>query len=360
MKPYSATYARILLIKPGAIGDLLQLTPVIRALRERYPAARITIMVSSAGTAGMFTHNPHISETMVFDRKGEHRSLPAFLELWSRVRRARFDLVVNFQRSNLKAWFLVLAAVPCRVLVYHKARGRSVHAVVNHLEAVAPQGIDPQSADPQLELVLGRDDERWAEEKILREKLDGRQLVALNIGASHAVNRWPAGHFAALADRLSREVGVAVILVGGNGDREIAEAVQSRLSCPVLDLVGRTSLLQLGAVLKRCLVTVSCDTGPMHMATAVGTPVVALFGAADPARTGPVGAGHVSIQHLDLSCVPCKSRHCAHDRYAECMDLITVDEVFAVVARLLERRRQEVPQNSSHGTGELSRERESR
>jgi lipopolysaccharide heptosyltransferase II len=329
---------RILIFKPGAIGDLLQLAPAVRAIKARMPDARIALMVGNAATAELFAHDPLVDEVLVFDKKGEHRSWRAFGGLWRRVRERRFDLVVNYQRSNLKGWLLSAAAIPCRLLVYHKARGRAVHAVENHLEAVAPLGIDPRAADHRLELRLGADDVRWAAELLEREGLASRPVAALNPGASHPVNRWPAERFGELARRLDAGLGVASVLVGGPQDRALADAVLAGSGgARVVDLAGRASLTRTGALLARCAVAVSGDTGPMHMATAVGTPVVALFGAADPGRTGPVGEGHVVLQAREVPCVPCRSRVCRHVPYLECMERITVDDAFEAVRRVLER-----------------------
>jgi len=326
----------VLLFKPGAIGDMLQLSPVVRAIKERLPEARIALMTGDAASAELYAHNPLVDEILVFDRKGEHRSWRAFLKLWAEVRRRRFDLVVNYQRSNLKGWLLTSAALPCRLVVYRKARSRVVHAVENHLEAVAPLGIDPRAADRRLELPLGAEAVRWAGELLEREGLAGRPAAALVLGASHPVNRWPAGRFAELAGRLDAELGVASILVGGPQDRELADAVTAAPGgARVVDLAGRASLQQTGAMLARCAVAVSGDTGPMHMAAAVGTPVVALFGAADPARTGPVGEGHRVLQAREVPCVPCRSRVCRHTPYLECMERITVDAVFEAVKGIL-------------------------
>jgi ADP-heptose:LPS heptosyltransferase len=105
-----------------------------------------------------------------------------------------------------------------------------------------------------------------------------------------------------------------------------------------LDMVGKMTLTQLGAVLKRCSVLVSGDTGPMHLATAVGTPVVALFGAIEPGRTGPVGEGHRVIRHKEVECVPCMAKKCRNPIYLECMEKITVEEVFKTVAEMVKER----------------------
>ena len=148
-------YKNILIIKPGAVGDLLQMTPVIRALKAYSPEAKLSMVVGSEITAALFKNDPRISETVIFEQDGRHRSLSSRIALWRRLHSKGYDLVLNYQRSNLKTWFLASAALPCRVLVYHKAKSRVVHAVVNYLETLMPLGIIPTDLD--LELFL--DDE---------------------------------------------------------------------------------------------------------------------------------------------------------------------------------------------------------
>ena len=323
----------ILLIKPGAIGDLLQLTPVIRTLKTAFPSSEITLLLGSSATAALFKHNPYLWETLVYDKTGKDPLHIPFLKLWKRLRERKFDLVVNFQRSNLKTWLLAAAAFPCRVLVYHKPRERIVHVVDNYLETIRPLGI--ASAGRNLELHFGRDDEQFAEDFFGSANFDNKPVVALNPGASHAVNRWSTDQFAALADLLAEKLAVKVILVGGAQDSALAQEIVSKAKTTPLDITGKASLLQTGALLKKCAVLVSGDTGPLHLATAVGTKVVALFGAADPARTGPVGAGHRVIQAKDVACVPCCSRVCNNPAYLDCMEKISAQEVFQVVASML-------------------------
>lgn len=325
----------ILIIKPGAIGDLLLIAPVVRALRDTYPSARVTLMVSSKGTASLFSHNPLVDDVIVFDRKGEHRSWGSLFQLWRRIREKKFDLVLNFQRSNLKGWLLVTAALPCRILVYHKAKRRTVHAVVNHLETLKPLGIDPGSCDSSLQLGLGKEDEEFAADLFRSLGLDGRVVVAMNPGASHPVNRWGVESFAELCVLLAEHLAVRVVIVGGGDDTALAEQIVAKAKSAPIVLTGKTSLLQLGAVLQRCALLVSGDTGPMHVGTAVGTKVLALFGAADPERTGPVGQGHRVMQARQVSCVPCRSRKCANQRYLECMESIAAGEVLLAVKEML-------------------------
>lgn len=329
----------ILIIKPGAIGDLLHISPALRALKERLPDAQVDIMVGSRATKCLFEHNPHICRVLHFDRKGEHRGLRAFAKLWHEVRSGNYDLVINFQRSNFKVWLLVLAAFPCRVLVYHKTRRKGVHAVVNHLETLAPLGIDAKEANLNLELYFSEDEKQFASEQISLAGLDGKPLIALNLGASNRIKCWEPQSFAHLGDRLAREIGAGIILVGGPDENDLAELVMAAAQVKPINMVGKTSLTQLGAVLHRCKLLVSGDTGPLHLATAVGTRVIGLFGAIDPKRTGPVGSGHIVISHPEISCVPCNDKKCHHTPYLECMTQITVDEV-AVAAKkiVLEER----------------------
>jgi len=329
-------YRNILIIKPGAVGDLLQMTPVIRALKQASPAARITLLVGLESSASLFRHHPDITEVLVFDRTGAQRSRASLFSFLGRVRKARYDLVLNFQRSNLRTWFIVAASLPARVLVYHKARGRVVHVVENYLETLAPLSLPP--AGTELEFHPGKEAGDFARELLARHGLSGHPLVALNPGATHAVNRWPLRRFAELADLVAERTQARPVIIGGPDDRDLADEIVARSRSKPVSLAGATSLLQLGAVLRSCAVVVSGDTGPLHMATAVGTKVVALFGAADPGRTGPVGSHTRTIRAQGVACVPCRSRACSNTVSLECMERITAEEVLAAVIALLPAR----------------------
>ena len=330
-------YRNILIIKPGAVGDLLQMTPVIRALKQAAPAARITLLVGLESSASLFRHHPDIAEVLVFDRAGAGRSGASLFPFLGRIRKARYDLVLNFQRSNMRTWLFVAAALPARVLVYHKARGRVVHAVENYLETLAPLSLPP--AGTALEFHFGTEAGDFARKLLERHGLSGSQLVALNPGATHAVNRWPVRRFAELADLVAERTQARPVIIGGPDDRDLAEKIVARSRSKPVSLAGATTLLQLGAVLRSCAVVVSGDTGPLHMAAAVGTKVVALFGAADPGRTGPIGNHTRIIRAQAVSCVPCGRRICKNRVYLECMERITAEEVLAAVIEQLPSRR---------------------
>ena len=326
--------SNILIIKPGAIGDLLHMTPVIRALKGLYPDARITIMVSSRVTATLFANNPMVEDVVIFDKKGEQRTWGGVFKLWKRLRPKNFDLVLNYQRSNLKGWALVTAAIPCRVLVYHKTRGKVIHAIEDHLRPLAPLGIDPKTADRSLDFFPSEEEKAYAERFVAENGLAGKRLVAFNPGTSAENKCWPIGRFAELGDRLVREHGTAVVVVGSRDEAPLADAIRKGMKEKVYDLCGCT-LGELAALLKHCEFLATGDTGPMHVAAAVGTPVLALYGPISPVRSGPVGDGHRIVMHDELDCCPCNSFQCKIKDFRLCMETITVDEVTQAAAEML-------------------------
>jgi heptosyltransferase-2 len=327
----------ILIFKPGAIGDLLHLTPVIRELNSKFPDARISIMVGSTISVDIFRNNPLVHQVIIFNKKGEHRSLSAVANLWSRLRSNHFDLVINYQRSNIKGWVLMTAAFPCRVLVYHKTRRTIVHAIVDHLQPLAGLGVDPHTADQRLDFFPLPMDEEYADRFISEHNLAGKRLIAFNPGTSHASKCWPIERFAALGDRLASEYGCEIVVVGSSFEVPLATAIRNGMQHPIHDLCGCT-LGELGALLKRTEFLVTGDTGPMHIASAVGTRVLALYGPISPERSGPVGVGHRIAMHAELDCCPCNRFDCKNRSFRLCMEMITVDEVMQIAKEMLHNR----------------------
>jgi heptosyltransferase-2 len=326
-------YRNILLIKPGAIGDLLHITPVVRVLKSRYPDARVTILVGSRITASLFIDNPLVEEVFVFDKKEEDGTWRGVFALWKLLRAKRYDLVLNYQRSNLKMWALVTAALPCKVLVYHKTRREVIHAIVDHLKPLAALGVDPYATDRHLDFFPSIQAEAYAERFISRNGLAGKPLVAFNPGTSHPSKCWPIERFAALADRLIDEFGCEIVVVGSKDEQSLADAIRQGMRHQVYDLCG-CSLGELGALLKRTEFLVTGDTGPMHIASAVMTRVLALYGPISPERSGPVGAGHRIVMHGELDCCPCHRFDCKNPSFRLCMEMITLDEVMAAAAEI--------------------------
>ena len=327
--------SNILIIKPGAIGDVLHMTPVIRALKSRFPTSRLSFLVSSPLTASLFQGNPLVDEVIVFDKKGAHKSFGGFLALWRMLKSRRFDLVLNYQRSNIKGWLLASAAFPCTVVVYHKTRGRVVHAIDDHLAPLGRIGIDPETASHQLDFFPPPEARAFADRFIAAEGLAGRRLVAFNPGTSHASKCWPVERFAELGDLLAEEREVAVVVLGSRDEKKLADEIRRRMRHPAFDLTG-CSLGELGAVLQRSEFLVTGDTGPMHISAAVGTRVVALYGPISPVRSGPVGEGHRILIHDELECCPCNIFECKSSTFRECMERISVQEVFEACIDMLD------------------------
>jgi heptosyltransferase-2 len=166
---------------------------------------------------------------------------------------------------------------------------------------------------------------------------EGKPLIGMNPGATYGLAKcWYPDRFGKLGKRLAEKWQARILLFGKEEERPIADEILQYLGTDGIDLTGKTGLLQLAALLERCTLLVTNDTGTMHMATAVGIPVAALFGSTPPLATGPWGEGHVVVRR-DVPCSPCWKRICPKDH--RCMELITVDEVEKVVDKQLRRKR---------------------
>jgi len=328
---------KVLFFKPGAIGDLLHTLPALKALRKKFPAAQVTIVVSP-GLESLLQGMPIADHVRVFDRAKLKRHLKEFIEFAMRLRAERYDLFIDMQPS-LRSMALRWLSGARHILIYRKqkrskAGERRLHAAENFLETLRPLGIE--SPVDGIELQVASD----VFEKIdrfLKERniVDDRPLIALNcsVGAARPARNWFPERFASLADRLIGELNAQVIFVGGNEDRELVQRVLSDMRSKAISAAGDLSIAETAALLARCRCLVSADTGPLHLATAVQTPVVGLFGSTDPRRTGPIGRGHqVIIKSID--CVPCEEKQCPLGTRA-CMADITVDEVFNDVGKVL-------------------------
>jgi lipopolysaccharide heptosyltransferase II len=211
---------------------------------------------------------------------------------------------------------------------------RRLHAVENFLETLRPLNIDI-SVDG-IELQFAPNTRTDIDRFLTALNIDfNRPLIALNcnVGAVRPARNWFPERFASLADRLINELDAQVIFVGGNEDRELVRGVLADMKNKAISAAGDLSLPESAALLSNCRCLVSADTGPLHLATSVQTPVVGLFGSTDPRRTGPVGRGHQVIIK-GLACIPCEKKHCPLGTRA-CMADITVDEVFNAVGRIL-------------------------
>lgn len=338
----------ILIIKLRYIGDVLLATPVFAALRARFPDSRLTALVNP-GTEGVLVHNPHLDETWILERGG----WPKQLRFLKALRARQFDCVIDLTDGDRSAILTMASGAPCRIGFNDDQgwRGRCYtqvvprqhaarHRIERDLSALEPLGIDSEITAPVL--MTCEEDDRAAVKLLgslgvnLPGALEAQPLVLLQPGARYWFKAWPAERFAALADLLTARFGCRILIGGNEKERELGERIAHHSHCVPILLHGTTSLPVYAAILKRASLAVTNDNGLMHMAGAVGTPVVALFGPSHPAEWGPRGTV-AEVLYKGLDCRACFHPTCTRED-DNCMKRIAVDEVFAAAARLLQQR----------------------
>jgi lipopolysaccharide heptosyltransferase II len=357
LSPRSASFHTlnsILIIKPCCLGDVLMATPVIAALRQAFPRARIDFAVGGWSRA-MVESNPHLDGLVDCGRvgSGSRYSWREYLDLVRRIRAGRYEACFVLDRSPLISLLPYLGGVPQRVGLDSQGRGFSLtlgvpvvdlkHEAELYLDTVRAVGIEvnePRAETLALEFHPPEADRRHVAEML--RAVPQAPLVVIhpaggsNPGMSLSAKRWPPQRFAALADRLIEEKGTQVFLVGGPDDGPIAAAIKEAMRQEPWDLTGQLTFGQLGALLERCDLFIGHDTGAMHLAVAVSTPVVAIFGPSDPRMYGPYSEDSVTLWH-DVGCNPClwHGRWNAACRRFKCIEAVTVEEVWQATASLL-------------------------
>ncbi len=331
----------ILVIRLYFLGDVLLSTPVIEALKDRFPDARLSVLIKKRAL-GILEGNPSVDETIIYDEPERYHNPVWQLKLASRLRRARYDLAVDLT-GDLRSSLLLLAAEPgFRTGVNHAGFGRlldrripyrSTGPVVDHLlSALLPLGIDVGERAPSLYLT---EEESTRARDLLESHgiAAGERFVMLSPGAGSRLKRWGPERFGSLAERIKRELGLSSIVTGAPGDRSLADAVVASSGGTAVSLAGATDIRLLAAVAAEAEIFVGNDSGPMHITASQGTPIVGLFGASTPERFAPRGAPSRVIWHR-FDCSPCDQRHCERP-HQSCMDAIGVGEVLGAVTELL-------------------------
>ena len=287
---------RILVFSFSFIGDAVLSTAVIHPLRKHFPDAHITFLVGPRAFDLLAT-DPNIDATLVYDNRGEHAGWRGRLRLVKVLRRDTFDLVVNLRDS--------LTARCIGAEHWGMVRGESNrHAVTRYLEVLQKHGIDTVDAHPRLHLT---EDEQTLAHCFLTESgiPSERLLIGIHPGGNWVYKLWDAENYARVANALAKKRNATILLFAGPNERELQAQVANMMDVPPI-LVQTESLRHLAALISACDVYIGNDTGPMHIAAAVGTPVVALFGSTNPIRSGPYGDKHTVVQSgIDLGCNPC-------------------------------------------------------
>lgn len=328
---------RILIVRLGAIGDVVHALPLACRLRRGFPEARIDWAVGPVA-APLLEGHPAIDRTIILDK----RAPLSFARRALAERAAPADVAIDLQGLFASGAAAFLMGAPRR-LSFDRARTREASSIF-HTERLAPaprdgpiieQNLafaDALGAPPApLEFRLGAPAAARAEATALLAGANGSPIAALIVGAGKDANRPAERTLVEVASALAR-AGLAPVLLGGARDVEAAARIAG--ASGARDLAGRTGLAVTLALLERAAVAVGGDTGPLHAAAACGTPVVALFGGANPARTGPVGAGSpVRVIWRRWACAPCYARVCPIDR--GCLESIGGEEVAAAALSIV-------------------------
>lgn len=335
---------RICIIKPSALGDVVQAMPLLEPLSTRFPGVPLSWVINRE-LSGLLTGHPQIDEVIPFDRQG---GLGGWLRMLRQLRRRRFDLVIDLQGLLRSAVMCTATGAPLRIgleTAREGARfachvtlpetGRLVPAHARYWRVAEALGAGEQPR--RLQLAIPPQD-RAAAHKLLADL--PRPIVAIHPGARWETKRWPPEKFAEIARTAVAEHGAGVVLLGSPSEASLTADVQRKIQHDrpesVRDLAGKTSLKQLAALLEIADVVVSNDSGPMHLAAELGTPVVGIFTCTDPIRSGPPGTQHALIS-TNVPCAGSYKKECPHDgpEHLACFAELSTGRVRSAVERVL-------------------------
>ncbi len=338
------SFSNILIVKLSAIGDVIHALPVAGALKQHFPQARITWVVEKPAY-DLLTNNPHIDEIIIFDKPrfkslaGLMRNAPLFVR---ELRSRQFDLALDLQGLFKSAAIAFLSGAPSRYvycnareyshLLARKACGSHTngHIVEQYLDVVRELGAHVTGAEWA---IYPTEQEQQAAHNIASQAglSFAKPYVVLAPGANWPNKRWPVNNFSRLADWLAGQ-NIQTVIIGGPGDQELAEQIVTGAQSAPISIVGKTSLKQLAHIISNAKALVGGDTGPMHLAAALKTPVVALMGPTDTRRNGPYSQSENALV-TSFECHGCWRRSCSKE--LDCLSGIDIGSVQVVLQRLL-------------------------
>ncbi|MGH9326117.1 MAG: lipopolysaccharide heptosyltransferase II [Terriglobia bacterium] len=334
------------------IGDAVISLPALEALRARFPEADIAV-VAKPWVSDVYYRHPAANRLIIYDPAGEHRGRSGFRKLIHRLRDEKFDAAVLFQNAFHAAWMAWRAGIPIRIGYARDGRSSLLtsaieapppaaygHQLYFYLHLLFRAGMisrpEPPCPPAEIRLTLEPEERAWSARDLALLTLEGpRFLVGLAPGASYgAAKRWPPDRFAELADRLIAALNADVLIFGSQSERRVAEEVAAGMEHTPVIVAGETSLRQSMALLERCRLVVTNDSGLMHIAAVLALPVVAIFGSTSPHATGPLGPYARVVQNL-VPCSPCGLRDCPID--FRCMEGVSVDMVYRAALQLVKQ-----------------------
>lgn len=331
------------------IGDVLMSTSALALLKEIYPQAKITMMVKPAA-APIVQNNPVVDEVIIFDYTPKKTSLKKMFHFLQLIRSRKFDLSISLDGKSRPAYLTFLAGIPRRVgpsgIFGGKSKALKIFTDViqtpNYLEVHQTQVLQSivrgftgykGTAQPVMARIMPENEA--VADNLLAELVPKRYQIALCVKGTFPLKDWPAARFAQLVDQLAVQQDSAFFIIGAPADKAYADRVITQATTPVANFCGRTSLVDLAALLTKADLFITVDTGAMHIGATTGVPLVALFGCTTPINVAPCSATATIIAHK-FPCNPCHypADSCPHQ--FQCMDSITVAEVLqAATAQLI-------------------------
>lgn len=334
---------KVCLIKPSSLGDVVHALPVLSALRSHWLDAQFSWVIHR-GLRGLVEGHPALERVILFDRgrlRPRPGALPAIGALFGELRRPGFDLTIDLQgllrsglmaaatRAKVRAGFAESREGSGRFYTHRIAANPDrPHAVDRLLEVARAFGARVES--PRFEVPVGSEDQAWAAERLAAVP---RPVLAVNLGARWLTKRWAPASFAAVARRAASSHGAGIVVLGAPEDRPLVQEFQKALGLPCLDLCGATSLKQLAAVSGRADLFLSNDTGPLHLAAAMGTRVVGVYTCTRPEWTGPYGDRAVVV----TTRVPCAGSCVKTCNHFSCLNELSVERVSTAVESQFQR-----------------------
>jgi heptosyltransferase-3 len=350
-----ARVRRALVVKLRHHGDVLLASPVFTALKRAAPHADIDALVYLE-TAPMLERHPAISVLHTIDRDAKSRGplaqAGAEARLWRALRARRYDLVVHLTEHPRGAWLSRIAGArfavaperaragwfwrSCFTHRYLQPLATPRHTVESNLDALRRIGLWPDDADRRLVHVPGPEAEARVASLLAANGLARRRFVVVHPGSRWLFKCWPAQPTAALMDRIAAR-GLALLLTGAPDPAEapLVDAIKAALTAPVVDLTGRLSMAELSALIAAARLFVGCDTAPMHLASAAGTPVLAWFGPSDERVWGPWKVPHRIVASDAHPCRPCHVNGCGGSNNSDCLLTLPLERAAAAVDELL-------------------------
>ena len=334
---------KILIIRLGSLGDVILTTPVLSILQARFPNALIDFAVKKE-YADLFSLDPRIRSLKIYDSSKAHRGFSGLLAFISILKEMNYDLVIDLH-SNLRSFAIRKGLKGVRKIVYSKdvlrrrllvlgvvnKRGEFKHTVQKYLDALKPLGLHDGVAPPNI--FLSPENIQSAKQYLTRTS-DGKAVLGIAPMAAWFTKKWFGERFRAVAERVRDELSARVIYFGSADERSPIEEMAGK-SAPIV--TGDVGIRNLAALIARCSLFLTNDSGLMHLATAVGTPVVAIFGPTTR-ELGffPLGPNDVVVEK-EVSCRPCTLHGddaCPKGHF-KCMDFISVDEIYSIVRKKL-------------------------